>query len=90
MTVASLLTKDNISLGDSVIYIKNIKKKLSNNKKLENIATLRYATGLTRGKINEKSKNLKHPYNTFYKPGLPPGPICTPDFKYMKLILQNW
>jgi UPF0755 protein len=55
-------------------------RRLKLNMKLQTDPTVIYALGDNYdGNIKKKDLSIKHPYNTYYIKGLPPGPICFPS-----------
>lgn len=55
---------------------------------LGSAATLRYAVGDWTGSDRNLPVNLKSPYNTSRKPGLPPTPICLPSIGSLRAALD--
>ncbi len=67
------------------VYLNRLDKRMP----LQACPTIKYAMknfALTR--IYEKYLSNPSPYNTYHKPGLPPGPICTPSPKTIDIILD--
>ncbi len=63
--------------------------RLSINKKLEADPTVVYATGAYAAKrILKKQLKFKSPYNTYLHVGLPPGPICIPEYSTIDATLN--
>ena len=55
---------------------------------LQACPTIKFAMkdfALTR--IYDKYLSNPSPYNTYHRPGLPPGPICTPSAKTIDIVL---
>lgn len=51
--------------------------------------TARFAVGdFTLKRITSKQTSVQSDYNTYLRPGLPPGPICTPSLKTIEAVLQ--
>ena len=71
-----------------------IHNRLEKNMKLQLDATTIYA--ITDGKydlkrdLKIKDLKIKHPYNTYYIKGLPPGPISYVGKKTMEIIFENY
>lgn len=50
--------------------------------------TVLYAQGRRTLEVSEKDTEVRSPYNTYLKPGLPPGPIANPGEKALIAALQ--
>ncbi len=48
---------------------------------LESDATVQYALGAHKNKLDSKDTEIDSPYNTYKYKGLPPGPICNPGYE---------
>ncbi len=67
------------------VYLNRLKKGM----KLQADPTARYAFGdFTIRRITAEHTGIVSPYNTYYAPGLPPGPICTPEAKTIQAVLD--
>ncbi len=88
-TIASIVEEETNKESDkgniASVYINRISKGM----KLEADPTVKYAMR------NFELKRILHghldypsPYNTYYKTGLPPGPICTPSINTIDAVLQ--
>jgi UPF0755 protein len=67
------------------VYMNRLKKGM----RLEADPTVKYALrqfGLTR--IYHGHLETESPYNTYFKSGLPPGPICTPSIETIEAVLD--
>jgi UPF0755 protein len=63
--------------------------RLDKNMPLQACPTIKYAMkDFTLTRIYEKYLVNPSPYNTYRRPGLPPGPICTPAAKTIDIILD--
>ncbi|MFB9680655.1 endolytic transglycosylase MltG [Streptosporangium vulgare] len=51
-------------------------------------ATVLYAQGRRTLEVSERDTEVRSPYNTYLKPGLPPGPIANPGEKALIAALQ--
>ncbi len=88
-TIASIVEEETNKESDkgniASVYINRISKGM----KLEADPTVKYAMR------NFELKRILHghldypsPYNTYYRAGLPPGPICTPSINTIDAVLQ--
>lgn len=50
--------------------------------------TLDYALGLPKDNLTQSDLKSTSPYNTFHKPGLPPGPISCPGLAAIQAVLH--
>lgn len=67
------------------VYLNRLGKKMA----LQACPTIKYAMkDFTLTRIYEKYLSNPSPYNTYRKPGLPPGPICTPAPKTIDIVLD--
>ena len=85
------------SIVDEEVNLKNEKEKISSvylnrlhkNMNMQSCPTIKYAMrdfALTR--IYNKYLTIQSPYNTYINPGLPPGPICTPQPETIDIVLN--
>jgi len=67
------------------VYLNRLKKGM----KLQADPTARFAWGdFTIKRVTAVITSVASPYNTYYTPGLPPGPICTPSKKSIEAVLN--
>ena len=94
MIIGSLLEKEGKDNLDKKMIFSVIQNRLKKNMKLQLDATTIYA--ITDGNYDLgrdlliKDLKIKHPYNTYYIKGLPPGPISYVGKKTMELIYENY
>jgi UPF0755 protein len=85
------------SIVDEEVNLKSEKEKISSvylnrlhkNMNMQSCPTIKYAMrdfALTR--IYNKYLTIQSPYNTYINPGLPPGPICTPQPETIDIVLN--
>ena len=94
MIIGSLLEREGKDNLDKKMIFSVIQNRLKKNMKLQLDATTIYA--ITDGNYDLgrdlliKDLKIKHPYNTYYIKGLPPGPISYVGKKTMELIYENY
>ena len=94
MIIGSLLEREGKDNLDKKKIFSVIHNRLQKNMKLQLDATTIYA--ITDGSYDLgrnlviKDLKTKHPYNTYYIEGLPPGPISYVGKKTMELIYENY
>jgi len=84
ITLASMIEREGNTVGDyakisSVFY--NRLKNSSAYPYLESDATVQYALGNHKEKLDSSDTSIDNPYNTYKYKGLPPGPICNPGYE---------
>ena len=97
LTMASLVEKETSILSEKPLVASVLVNRLAQKMKLRFDPTIIYAlkinnlyhSNLKEGKINIKKKHfpLASSYNTYYRKGLPPGPICSPTIASFKACL---
>ena len=88
ITLASMIEKEGNNPSD-YYYISSVfhnRLKSSEYPYLNSDATLQYAQGERSG-LYDIDTSMDHPYNTYKKPGLPPGPICNPGIQAIDAAL---
>lgn len=86
ITLASIIEKEathNDRRLISAVFHNRLKKGMY----LESCATVLYALGKHKEKLNYKDLRVKSPYNTYVHYGLPPGPICNPGMDSINAAL---
>jgi peptidoglycan lytic transglycosylase G len=81
VTLASLIEKETSLAGEKKLVSAVFHNRLRIGMKLDCDPTIIYALkrkGLFNGNLTKKDMGLDSPYNTYRRPGLPPGPICNP------------
>ena len=97
LIAASLIEKETSLASERPLVASVIENRLKKNMKLRFDPTIIYALkdlGLSKqnlkgGKINIKRSHFTLPsvFNTYYRKGLPPSPICTPSVASFKAVL---
>ncbi len=88
-TLASIVEEETNNDSDKFkigsVYLNRLNKHMP----LQACPTIKYAMkDFTLTRIYEKYLVNPSPYNTYKRPGLPPGPICTPVAKTIDIILD--
>jgi uncharacterized YceG family protein len=65
-----------------------IDNRLNQGMPLELDSTIAFATGDYSFNLSNKQLHVNSPYNTFTHPGLPPGPIDSPDIQAIEAVLH--
>lgn len=81
VTMASLLEKEVRELDDKKVVSGILWKRLGIGMALQVDATISYITGKKTTRISREETKIDNPYNTYYYPGLPPGPIANPGLE---------
>lgn len=94
ITLASIVEREGKTDQDRPVIAGILIKRLKNDWPLQVDATLQYALGY---QVTEKSwwkkyltdadKKIQSPYNTYARPGLPPGPIGNPGLAAIKAVI---
>lgn len=88
MVVASMIEREAKVDKDRALISSVIRNRLAKNRKLEIDATVIYALGGHKKELSLADLKVKSPYNTYYKVGLPPGPICNPGLESVMAALK--
>jgi UPF0755 protein len=91
VTLASIVEKETGDPRDRPLIAAVFLNRLKQGWKLQTDPTVIYAeilaTGHYDGKIHQTDLERDHPYNTYRRPGLPPGPICNPGAAALQATL---
>jgi UPF0755 protein len=91
LTLASIVEKETGAPRERALIAGVFHNRLKKNWRLDTDPTVIYAVLLTRGKFNgnltREDLQIDHPYNTYRRKGLPPGPICSPGAEAIKAVL---
>ncbi len=92
ITMASIIEKETGAPHERQIISSVFHNRLKKNMRLQTDPTIIYAKALKSGKIviDIKKADLSwaHPYNTYTRAGLPPGPISNPGFDAIKAAVN--
>jgi len=88
LTVASIVEKEGICPEEKRIIAGIIYKRIKKGLPIQSCATVEYALGYHKTRLNEEDLKIKSPYNTYIHKGLPPTPICNPGKDSIKASLK--
>lgn len=78
VTLASLVEREARRPSDRPLVSAVYQNRLKKGMRLECDPTVQYALGEWKNPLWKKDLAMEHPYNTYRRFGLPPGPICSP------------
>ena len=91
VTLASIVEKETGAAHERPLIAGVFHNRLKQDWKLQTDPTVIYAeilaTGKYDGDIHQSDLERDHPYNTYKRKGLPPGPICSPGAKALEAVL---
>lgn len=88
VTFASIIEKET-GLGSERPLIASVfLNRMKKNMLLQTDPTVIYGIPNFNGNLTRKDLQTDTPYNTYTRPGLPPGPICSPGFKSLKAVIE--
>ena len=98
VTLASMIEKEAASKEDYARVSAVFYNRMARSMKLESDPTATYLTGVSKLVLSAEEINDPNPYNTYYVPSLPVGPICSPSvaaleaamFPDMTYISENY
>lgn len=92
LTMASIIEKETGASHERQIISSVFSNRLKKNMRLQTDPTIIYAKALATGKlvidIKRADLSWSHPYNTYMRAGLPPGPISNPGIEAMKAAVN--
>lgn len=91
VTLASLVETEAVVDEERARIAGVYRNRLRAGMKLDCDPTVKYAARLSnqwKGSILKSDLERKHPYNTYLRPGLPPGPVANPGLKSLKAALE--
>lgn len=92
VTMASIIEKETGAPHERQLISSVFSNRIKKNMRLQTDPTIIYAKALQMGKIvidiKKSDLSLNHPYNTYKRAGLPPGPISNPGKEAMKAAVN--
>jgi len=86
--LASIVQKEAKLASDQPIVAGVFLNRIGKNMPLGSDATLDYALGVKNDQLTVADIASKSPYNTFHRPGFPPGPIDCPGLQAIRAVLE--
>lgn len=90
LTLASIIEKELDETGQYGLLASTLNNRIEQAMKLESDATVIYGLKNYKGtvaQLTDKERNTNHHYNTYFRFGLPPGPICNPSVDSITAVL---
>jgi UPF0755 protein len=78
LTLASIIEKEAVERNEMTLISAVFWNRLRIDMPLQADPTVQYAVGRERQRLTREDLVFDHPYNTYRRPGLPPGPIASP------------
>lgn len=88
VTIASMIEKEAATDEDRELVSSVIYNRLEKGMQIQVDATVLYALGHHKDKVYLKDLKTKSPYNTYYIPALPIGPIANPGIESIEAALK--
>jgi len=87
VTLASIIEREAKSPNEMFTIAGVFTNRLAKNMRLESCATIQYILGKPKQRLLLSDLRKESPYNTYLRPGLPPGPISNPSSKALQAAL---
>jgi len=87
VTIASMIEREAKRPEERPLIARVIYNRLERGMRLEIDATVLYALGRHKERLNLQDLDVESPYNTYRHPGLPPGPIANPGLASIQAAL---
>ncbi len=85
LKLASIINLEASSEEDRALVSSVFWNRIRQGMPLQSDATMRYVTG---GEVTADDLKVESPYNTYLNQGLPPTPVCTPDYACIEAALH--
>ena len=93
VTLASIVERETVTPEEAPLIASVFLNRLAAGMRLEADPTVQYALGYNPAQgrwwtnpLSQADLGYDSPYNTYLYPGLPPGPICSPDLKTLQAV----
>jgi len=87
VTLASIIEREAKGPSEMKRIAGVFTNRLTRNMRLESCATVQYILGKPKERLMLSDLRKESPYNTYLKPGLPPGPISNPGLSALRAAL---
>jgi UPF0755 protein len=88
VTIASLIERETRVPEERALVASVIMNRIAAGMPLQIDATVQYALGENKDRLNYVDLEVDSPYNTYKITGLPPGPICSPRIECIEAALN--
>ena len=88
VTLASIVEREVRSKTELARVAGVFLNRIERNMRLESCATVQYILGKPKPRLTLADVRIESPYNTYLKPGLPPGPIANPGLDSLKAVFS--
>lgn len=88
LTLASIVEREAVVAEERPLIAAVFWNRLRRDMPLQADPTVQYAVGRERSPLTRADLDVDHPYNTYRRPGLPPGPIASPGLAAIAATLH--
>jgi UPF0755 protein len=88
LTLASIVEREAVAPEERPLIAAVFENRLRVGMPLQADPTVQYALGKERRALTRADLAADHPYNTYQRPGLPPGPIASPGLGSIQAVLE--
>ncbi|MDD3749658.1 MAG: endolytic transglycosylase MltG [Firmicutes bacterium] len=88
ITLASIIEKEAKLPEERPLVASVFYNRLRLNMPLQSCATVQFALGTWKDQLTHEDLKVDSPYNTYIRPGLPPGPIASPGLSSVRAALR--
>jgi UPF0755 protein len=88
LTLASIIEREAVAKDEQRLISAVFWNRLRLGMPLQADPTVQYAVAKERRALNRADLAVDHPYNTYVRPGLPPGPIASPGLEAIQAALD--
>jgi len=88
LTLASIVEREAVAPEERRLIAAVFDNRLRRGMPLQADPTVQYAVGKDRRTLTRADLAVDHPYNTYQRPGLPPGPIANPGLGSISAVLD--
>jgi UPF0755 protein len=87
VTLASMVEREAVTLADRRLTAGVFENRLNIGMPLQSDVTVLYALKSSKKDVTWADTKVASPYNTYYVPGLPVGPICSPSIEAIEAVI---